>query len=236
MKKLLVLVACATLFGAGACSHAPDRPKMSMPSLPAPAPAPAAEAVVAVEPTARERVGRAIELLGAGRAEEAKVQLQAALAMSPKDVTALRLLEQIEKDPVVLLGANSEPYVIALGDTMSVLAERHLGDPLMFYALSRYNNLAAPNALSVGKTLRMPVRPGQTLQAAPAPAPVTPVRAVDAEKANATRLLALESLNNGDVSRAVILLKEAQSLNADDAAIGRDLDRALRIQSALTNG
>jgi hypothetical protein len=247
MKNLLLaLVAAAAL---GACSSLPQMPAMprlAFPSFPgaSPAQAPETEAAAAPAPlspdaTAREHVARAIEFLNEGKADEARAGLSAALAKSPKDETALHLLEQIEKDPVALLGDKSETYVVAAGDTMSGLAERFLDDPLMFYALARYNGLASPKALSVGRTLKIPSRPGIVVAAAPQPQPeaaASRASPVNAGKASAVRLQALELLNAGDVARAVSLLTEAQALDETNVAIAKDLERARRIQSALADG
>ena len=245
MKKLIALVAAAAL---GACSNFPKMPAMpqlALPSFPGSAPSQeVAEGAVAPAPlspaaTAREHVARAIEFLNEGKAAEARAGLSAALAKSPKDATALRLLEQLDADPVTLLGDKSEPYVVAAGDTMSGLADRFLDDPLMFYALARYNGLASPKALSVGRTLKIPSHSGTVVAAASqhqpeADAPrATPV---NASKASAVRLQALELLNAGDAARAVSLLTEAQALDETNVAIGKDLERARRIQSALADG
>ncbi len=243
MIKLPVSLLALSLLGA--CSSMPSMPSIpSMPGMPD-APPRSSEAARASElpagAGAREHVGVAIELMGAGRSEEARSTLLAALTKSPKDAVALRLLEQIDTDPVMLLGAPAGEHEIVAGDTMSVLAERYLGDPLMFYALARYNGLSAPNALSVGKLLKIPARRSTAVAATSAPA--TPAEAAgplprpaNAEKASAVRLLALQSLNEGKVARAVTLLKEAQALNGADPAIQKDLDRAMRIQAALDNG
>jgi hypothetical protein len=246
MKTLLAVAAAATL---GACSSLPQMsamPKLALPSFPAaqPAQAPAAEATAAPAPllpaaTAREHVARALDFLNEGNAAEARAGLSAALAKSPKDATALHLLEQIDTDPVALLGDNSETYVVAAGDTMSGLAERFLDDPLMFYALARYNGLASPKALSVGRRLKIPSRPGVVVAVAPQPQPEADApraNSADASKASAARLQALELLNAGDVARAVSLLTEAQALDETNVAIAKDLERARRIQSALADG
>ncbi len=246
MKKLLALIAAAAL---GACSNMPQMPAMPnlpFPSLPGAAPAQetGAEAAAAPAPlspaaTAREHVARAIEFLNEGKAAEARAGLSAALAKAPKDATALHLMEQIDADPVALLGDKSETYVVAAGDTMSGLADRFLDDPLMFYALARYNGLASPKALSVGRTLKIPSRPGVSLVAAPQPQPdadAPRATALNAGKASQVRLQALELLNAGDVVRAVSLLTEAQALDETNVAIRKDLERARRIQSALANG
>lgn len=238
-KALLSLLAAASL---GACSSLPDAPKLSLPTKPRAAGAEKVPVSVPGEATAREHVDRAIVLMGAGKAEEASALLQSALVKLPKDTTASRLLAQIETDPAVLLGPATAEHVVVAGDTMSVLAERYVGDPLMFYALAKYNGLAAPNALRVGKVLKIPARPAQpAIPAASAPESratpaAAPPEAADAEKASAVRLLGLQSLNQGDVARAVRLLKEAQSLDGTDPAIRKDLERAMRIQSALTDG
>jgi len=244
MKKLIALLAAATL---GACSNLPQMPAMPQLALPTFPGSPTAQeasteaatrAPLSPAPTAREHVTRAIDFLNEGKAAEARAGLSAALAKSPRDATALHLLEQLNTDPVALLGDKSETYVVAAGDTMSGLADRFLNDPLMFYALARYNGLASPKALSVGRTLKIPSRSGAAV-AAPQPQPeadaprATPI---NAGKANAVRLQALELLNAGDAARAVSLLTEAQALDETNAAIGKDLERARRIQSALATG
>ena len=240
MKQLFLL---AAMLAAGACSSMPAMPSLGMPELSflgSSTRSPSED--LSENASVRERVSRAVTLLGNGEADKASTELKAALVAAPKDATALRLVQQLEIDPVTLLGAANEPYVVAQGDTMSTLAERHLGDPLLFYALSRYNGLASPNAVAVGKVLRMPIRAGGIARvtgsfasavASPAVKPLTITPAVDQEKANGIRLRALESMNNGDVAQAVALLKQAGALNSADPAIQRDLQRALRIQSAV---
>lgn len=239
------LFALLVLAGLGACSSLPSMPAMPKLTLPnltgAPVTGGAAEAANAPAPlpktaTAREHIARAIEFLNQGETQEARAGINAALAKSPKDATALRLLEQIEKDPVALLGDKTETYVVAAGDTMSGLAARFLNDPLMFYALARYNGLASPKALSVGRTLRIPSRSGTVVaEAARQLTEGASARAlpVNAGKANAVRLEALDRLNGGDVARAITLLTEAQALDETNTAIAKDLERARRIQSAL---
>jgi nucleoid-associated protein YgaU len=128
--------------------------------------------------------------------------------------------------------------VVAAGDTMSGLAARFIGDPLMFYALARYNGLASPKALAVGQTVKIPSRSGVVVANALRAQPEAPAKRalpVNAGKANTVRLDALEKLNAGDVSRAITLLTEAQALDETNVAIAKDLERARRILSALTD-
>ncbi len=234
----------ASLLSAGACSTLPATPSADLPSLGEPASETLAGVGVstpAPEPTLGERIGRAAEMLSVGKASEARIELQTALAKSPQDATAELLLSQIETDPTTLLGPPSQTYVVQAGDTMSGIADRFLGNSLMFYALSRYNGLAAPNALVIGRTLKIPdsskspATNATILPQSNKPA-IAAAKSVDAAKANTVRLEALQHLNTGDVLRAIALLKEAVSLDGTDPAIRRDLDRALRIQTALEAG
>ena len=227
MKFRLPLIAVC-LLACAACSHMPSLAGLS-------------GAVVATPGlSARDRMNLAVESLEAGHRERAKVELEAILAESPGDNTARRLLSQIDGDPRAMLGERHHPYTVQTGDTMTTLAERFLGDPLMFYALSRYNGIDAPNQMQVGATLMIPesrrARPAMTAstpRSTPAPAAPAAVTRIDPARANQLRLQALQQLNTGAVDRAVSLLRQARELDAANPAIQRDLDRATRIQTAL---
>jgi hypothetical protein len=202
--------------------------------------------------SSEERVHEALALLERGEAEDARRQLEAVLRRDPGNHTAQRLLEQINGDPRAQLGARSRRYVVREGDTMSGLAERYLGDPLLFYALARYNNIA-PRDLAAGATLMIPERArapsaaasraptNAALTAAHAPAPpaaITPAPSVPTNtqasaRANQLRLQGLERLNAGDAGGAVALLQQARALDGANPAIQSDLSRAQRIQASL---
>lgn len=240
MNKLSAAVTLTAVLGLTACAGMRSTPGAPAPATQtasaantaptdsaAPAPAPAAAA------PQKDSVSLAAELLAAGKEAEAKTMLQNILLASPRDTTAQNFLRQIESDPIKLLGEPStEPYVVQTGDTMSGLADRFLGDGRLFYALSRYNGLAAPNALAVGRVLKLPA----TAKRQPAKPPTSTAATsstVSLGKANEVRLQALQLLNKGQVDGAVKLLEQAVSLDGNDAAIRKDLDRAKRIQSAL---
>lgn len=230
--RMALLALAAAL--ASACSHLPELPQL--PSVGG------QQATPNLAP--RERVRLAIELLGEGQASRAEAELRAALEEQPNNTAARRLLQQITDDPRSMLGQNAQPYTVRPGETMSALAERHLGDPLLFYALSLYNGLEAPNRLAAGQRLMVPRRaaaaPTAASAAAGAPAPpATPAmqpRGVDPARANQLRLQGLQRLNAGEVNAAIALLREAQALDEGNPAIQRDLDRAMRLQAALGNG
>ena len=216
---------------AGACSHLPELPQM--PSMGG-----RTEATRGLSP--RERVRLAVELLDQGNERRAEAELRAALEEQPNNSAAQRLLQQITEDPRTLLTAEPRPYTVRQGDSMSALAERYLGDGLMFYALARYNDLDAPNQLSAGQRLMIPMRPGVTVASlspsegvAPSSAAELSLRTGDPERANQLRLQGLQELNAGNVESAISLLRQAQALDGGNPAIQRDLDRALRLQAAL---
>jgi predicted Zn-dependent protease len=223
LRAALALGACAAaLAGCATTGSAPA------PLAAAPAPAPA-------EPSARERIDRATTLLGAGEREPARAELQAALAREPGNAMARNLLDQIEMDPVALLGARSYAYRVRPGESLSQIAGRLLGDPRLFYALARYNGIEAPQSVTAGQTLKIPGAPKKAAATPRAPAPVqvaTP-RPRDPTRANKLRGAALEHMNGGKIDRAVALLREARELDPENALIRRDLDRARRIQSTV---
>lgn len=193
--------------------------------------------------SARDRVRLAVDLLDRGDERRAEAELRAALQEQPNNGAAQRLLQQITADPHTLLTATPRPYTVRQGDSMSALAERYLGDALMFYALARYNDLEAPNQLAAGQRLMIPMRPGVSVASSPSEGAAPPastaalaLRTGDPEQANQLRLQGLQQLNAGNVDSAIALLRQAQALDVGNPAIQRDLDRALRLQAALGSG
>jgi hypothetical protein len=106
--------------------------------------------------TPRQRVGRAIELLGQGDPARARPEVEAFLVSQPTNELGKSLLAQIDRDPRDLLGAQSFPYELKAGETLSSVAERFLGDRFMFWALARYNGIDVPSKAEVGQTVMIP--------------------------------------------------------------------------------
>jgi hypothetical protein len=224
----------AGLLGLGACT-----------SLPV---APGAFHVGGAGQSSESGVHRAMALLQRGEERRAKAQLEAVLDREPGNVTAQRLLREIQADPRELLGARAHDYVVREGDTMSGLAQDNLGDPLLFYALARYNDMA-PAELRAGQTIQIPDRGRWAANARRQPNSPTPpgspaamqapeqlgaaATSAGAQRANQLRLQGLQRLNTGDADGAVALLRQALALDSENPAIQRDLSRAQRIQASL---
>lgn len=234
-------IAVALLALAAAACSKDERPKAA-------SALPVASATTAASGWAgRERVGDAIKLLNAGDPAKARKQLKKVLATQPGDTIAARLLAQIDGDPAAVLPKGEHSYRTRPGDTMSDLADRFLGDPLLFYALARMNGIAAPGTLAEGTALRIPGAPPRpAVVARPTPArekPATPAQATAQptpqaparNPARATRLRAsaLAQMNRGRIQPAVALLRQALAADPASTAVRRDLDRALRIQRTV---
>lgn len=213
-------------------------------------------APAAVDPgwAGRDGVKEAIALLNRGEAVEARKRLVAVLKVQPGDGIARSLLSQIDTDPKVLLGAESYSYTVREGESLSSLAQRFLGDPMKFYALARYNEIAAPAQVGPGRTILIPgKRPAavakkasppkpapaakkapQTATAkAPPPAAKPPARTANPALAAKLRGQGLGAMNAGSINRAVALLRQALSLDPANPVIRADLGRALRIQKTV---
>jgi len=203
-----------------------------------------------------ERLREAIADLYRGDGPAARRKLMAMLRRQPGDATARRLLSQIDTDPRVLLGAENYSYTMREGETLSSIAQRALGDPMLFYALARYNNIAVPSSVVAGQVILIPGhRPAPPAPppppqappprptprptprpAQPVPGPVTQApqpRATNPALAARLRGQGLAAMNGGQINRAVALLRQAQSLDPNSAVIRNDLARALRIQSTV---
>jgi hypothetical protein len=110
----------------------------------------------------------------------------------------------------------------------------------MFYALARLNGIDPPAAaIEEGRVLQIPGEPKQAqaparpVQAATITPPKPQAPARDPARAAQLRSQALVQLNQGGVGRAVGLLQQASTLDPDNGAIKRDLDRALRLQKTV---
>jgi LysM domain-containing protein len=196
----------------------------------------------------RDRIRDAIAALNRGDAASARRGLTAVLRRQPNDGVARQLLEQIDRDPRELLGAENYSYTLREGETLSSVAQRAFGNPMMFYALARYNNIAVPSSVGPGQTILIPGRrpappaprpeprpaPARPAPSAPTPAPAQPTQPA-ANPALAARLRGqgLAAMNAGAIDRAVALLRRAAALDPANALIRNDLNRALRIQGTL---
>ncbi len=98
----------------------------------------------------------AVELLQAGNEDQARSELRQALLLDPQNRLALNLTRQLSSDAMSLLGRDSFPYTVRSGESLSMLAQRFLGDPYSFYALARYNDIKVPRQLAAGQVLRIP--------------------------------------------------------------------------------
>ncbi|MDB5678415.1 LysM domain-containing protein [Sphingomonas bacterium] len=206
--------------------------------------------------TAASETDAASDLLMQGKDAAARKKLKAILKRDPMSAAALMLIDSIDRDPKQLLGPQSYPYVVAPGDTMAGLAQRFLGNRLKAYQLVRYNGLKAPVTLAASQVLRIPgepLRPPEPVRRAePAPTrsaptgPATPKPRVAAPKPTAPaagaanpaaarqlRTAGLAALNQGNVDRAVGLLRRAAQLDPGNALIARDLGRAERIAATV---
>lgn len=231
-RRLAFVLMCAAL---GACANLGQSVRTAVDSVGA----------ASAGDSAQDRVHAAMDLLQRGEEDRARAMLETALRQEPGNASARRLLDEITLDPQVQLGAHSRAYTVRAGDTMTGLSERFLGDPLLFYALARYNHIA-PDQLSAGRTIQIPVRahapntpPRTTATVAappagvPTPAVLPAVNAQAAARANQLRLQGLERLNAGDANGAIALLRQARAIDASNTAIESDLARATRIQAAL---
>ena len=114
-------------------------------------------------------------MLDQGQAAAATIELQKVLAVESGNKAALMLLRSLREEPFVSHGRDSFAYVVAAGDTLSLLALRFLNDRDQFWSLARYNGIKVPRQLRVGQTIRVPgkARPTRALASVAGPAMAT---------------------------------------------------------------
>ncbi len=221
-------------------------------------PAKAPQAAVATSPAQSKDIKKVVGWLEKGKWEKARKRLAKILEKNPRDATALKLIKQIDSEPKALLGASSIPYLVRPGDSYQTLAHRYLGDPLMFYALARYNGVSVPAKIKVGTTLRVPGAAQAAAEPKPAPAKAAtkPSRASKTPKAKAApsdlatpapaktrsdspalagalRRQGLSALAKGNPRGAVVLLERAAAADPGNRLVAADLARARRVRDAV---
>lgn len=194
-NKLISTHRLAALFAAAGlvagCQQVPTAQAPQQTPAPAPAPGntepesqrpavPAPPASPATQQQATRIAVAAAAMLDIGHEEQAKAELQRALAADPNNKLALSLMRQITADPVATLGRESFAYTVRPNDSMSTIAGRFMGDIYSFYILARYNGISVPKQVSGGQVLRIPGKAPppsavrETAKAEPAPPPPPP--------------------------------------------------------------
>jgi tetratricopeptide (TPR) repeat protein len=118
-----------------------------------------------------------VDLLEQGQEEQAVAELQRALRQDPNHRLANSLMRQIREDPQTLYGRESFDYRVQSGESLSLVAQRFLGEIYQFYGLARYNGIKVPRQVVGGQQIKVPGKappPGATTAAPAAPPAVPP--------------------------------------------------------------
>jgi tetratricopeptide (TPR) repeat protein len=138
-------------------SGVPSTSPVPAPLPPAPAPLPPSAPSLPPDPKAAQAAAQtARDLLDAGQEEQARAEIERALALDPGNRLAMSLKKQIEDDPFVVWGRESFPYMVKPGESLSKIAAIYLRDPLLFYFLARYNDIKVPRQVAGNQTIRLP--------------------------------------------------------------------------------
>jgi len=172
-------MAAVAVLAVAACAAPPEKPAASSaePASTAPAAtsaptgAPPAQGTAAVPPAAPAPIDpaiakpqaaklalEAVDQLQNGDEAAARTTLDRALALDPANDLAKKLAEQIRADAQKELGAVFFRYTVQRDDTLSKLAQQHLGDRYRFYILAKYNEIANPSRLAAGQVIKIPGR------------------------------------------------------------------------------
>lgn len=107
--------------------------------------------------SAEDHVQNGITLLLRDQVIEAEAELHAALRKNPGSIDAVNLVHQINTDAdVYFAGESFFLYEIQQGDTLSIVAQKYLNDPLKFYILAKYNDISNSVELNAGRLIKVP--------------------------------------------------------------------------------
>ena len=151
-RRLPVLALVLVMLAAGGCRLLEER-QAEPPLSPEPPPAPA-EPVP--EPVPQADLSTAMEYLETGKGDAARAVLAELAQEAPDSGVLASLLRQIDEPAERLLPGPYREVEVGAGESLSLIAARELGDPLMFYALARLNGIDVPSQVPVGAVLRVP--------------------------------------------------------------------------------
>lgn len=167
MERLGIYCRILLIAGLSGCALMQAPKPAPVPVEPEPVPVPVA---VVPQGTAKELFKAGVDALQHGDGQKARPLLQQVLVLEPGHKNASSLLQQIDADPVVMLGKEKFPYKVQPGDTLSLIAKRFLGDHFRFYILARYNDIVLSDNLEAGKVINIP---GRKPPPSKMPAPIT---------------------------------------------------------------
>ncbi len=236
---LLGAIAAAALAGCATPPPAPPpaavapAPEAAV-AAPAPAPPPQPELTAAqAKAQAQKLAQEAVDLLQNGDEPAAHALLDKALATDAANDLAKKLLDQIRADPQKELGSVYFRYTVQRDDSLSKLAQQHLGDRFRFYILARYNEMPNPSRLAAGQVIKIPGK-GPLPAAAPKPAEVVeavarPPGAADPEArarddVQAALRRAREQETRGELEGAYATLTESLARHPGSEPLSRQRD------------
>lgn len=196
LASLIVLSALA-LSGCGVMQRAGE-------PEPAAAEAPVVESELAPQPAPEGSVADALSWIESGDFERALALLDRLVDERPGSATARLLLRQLRTEPDLLLPGPYREIELAAGESLSMIAERELGNPLYFVGLARLNGIRVPSRVAVGTLLRVPEEPQDRAISTSMPADETERAAADVEQDLLT--VADYLVASGQVDQALNLL------------------------------
>ena len=124
---------------------------------PAPAPPSTSEENPSQAVTVGENnISTAIDLLENGEAQRARAVLAALREQAPGSDLVGKLLRQIDAPVERLVPGPYTRVEVGPGESLSSIAAREMGDPLLFYALARLNGIEVPARIPAGTIIRIP--------------------------------------------------------------------------------
>lgn len=227
-RPSVALAALLLVLATGGCRMFETR-ETPPPQVPAPQPSVQQEP----EPVAKPDLATAMDLLENGRGEAARTLLAALAEDAPRSRVLTSLLRQIDEPAEQLLPGPYRQVQVDAGESLSLIAARELGDPLMFYALARLNGIDVPAQVPVGTVLKVPETAGgdEDRNLVPPASAEAPSEVTIAEIESVARYLARSGQD--DQARAMLIGELADS-DSEGAGVesARELLATLTLEQA----